>query len=487
MTLHPLQHIVRLVAAALLCSLVTIAPAYAAPVDDYSDYEPQTTCATTTKPGTAYLLRWLVRHYPHTGYSSTLRACTSGGTSEHKDGRALDWSVDVANSTQRAQAERFLDLIFATDTAGNRHALARRMGIMYVIWNDHIWSAYDSFKKKGYLSSGCTNVQKCSKTLRHRDHVHISLSRSGAAAQTTFYRTRNVASEPVLIPGTMQLDPHDTAIVKVTVPATGNTVNAGFKLTKGTTYRIIGDGLYRAGYGSRVADATCRWSVNGWTASTTGLLVNGRNPWTSACDGEHTHVAEYTATTTDYLRLRVGDKDASNSQGALSFYILREDLPSRSVASHPPVSGPEPRPAKVAGPAARRLRDETLTVRAAAYRGALTDRSLRRNHRYRVVVSGLAKSGGDAFDANCVKYSGAFRSQHTLDLTKPSADHLSLFISGVRINLHVAGSKASCGARDHRYVGGYRAVVGGRARVRVWDPYTYTDNSGALSVTLKLR
>jgi len=496
MTPHPLRqltrHLVGLVAVGLLCSLVGITPAYAASVDDYSEYEPQTTCSTTTKPGTAFLLRWLVRHYPHTGYSSTLRSCSGDGSSEHKDGRALDWSVDVDDATQRAQAEKFLDLIFATDSAGNRHSLARRMGIMYLIWNDHIWSSYGSFEKRDYLSSGCQNVKKCSKTLRHRDHVHISLSRSGAGAQTTFYRSRNVPSEPVLKPGTMQLDSEDTAIVKVTVPATGVAVNVGFKLTRGTTYRIVGDGLYRAGPGAAVADAACRWSANGWapsdwTASETGLLVNGKNPWTSSCDGTHTHVAEYTATTTDYLRVRVGGEQTSSGEGSLSFYILREDLATRSVASHPVASGAEPRPAGSAGPAARRLRNETVAVRAAARRGTLTDRSLRQNHRYRVLVTGLATSGPDVFDGNCVKYAGRFRPQHTLDLTKPSADHLSLFISGVRVNLRVPGSKASCDRRDHRYVGSYRAVVRGRARVRVWDPYTYVDNTGQLTVTLAPR
>ena len=433
------------------------------------------------------LLRWLVGHYPHTGFSSTLRSCSGDGSSEHKDGRALDWSVDVDDATQRAQAEKFLNLIFATDKAGNPHALARRMGIMYVIWNDHIWSSYGSFEKRDYLSSGCRSVQKCSKTLRHRDHVHISLSRSGAGAQTTFFRSRDVPSEPVLKPGTKQLDPDDTAIVKVTVPATGNAVNVGFKLTRGTTYRIIGDGLYRAGAGSNVADAACRWSVDGWTPSDTGLLVNGKSPWTSSCDGTHTHVAEYTATATDWLRVRVGSEQTSSSEGSLSFYILREDLPSRSVASHPAVSGAEPRPAKSAGQAAMRLKTETVTLRAAASRGTLTDRSLRVNHRYRVVVTGLARSGDDAFDGSCVKYAGRFRPQHTLDLTKPSADHLSLFISGVRVNLRVPGSKQSCDGRDHRYVGSYRAVVRGKARVRVWDPYTYADHTGVLSVTLTPR
>ena len=78
----------------------------------------------------------------------------------------------------RAQAARaFLAAAFATDAEGNPAALARRMGIMYVIWSDHFYPAYHQFQPESYLSSSCRSKRKCSKTLRHRDHMHISLSR----------------------------------------------------------------------------------------------------------------------------------------------------------------------------------------------------------------------------------------------------------------------------------------------------------------------
>jgi hypothetical protein len=492
MNLNLARHLARLAALILVCSVVspalTAMPAGASSVDGYSGYEPQEICTSTAKPGTEYLLRWLVGHYPHTGASGTLRPCDSGGQSEHKDGRALDWAVDADRPEQAVQAELFLDRVLATDRAGNADALARRMGIMYIIWDDHIYSSYSGgFEKRPYTTKICAKPRNCSKTTRHRDHVHISLSYAGAAAQTSFYRDRNVPSIPVLQPGTLQLDPVDTAIAKVTVPADGSTVTAGFKLTKGTTYRIVGDGLYRHGAGSNVADAACRWSSDGWTPFDGGLLVNGVSPWASACDGEHTHEATFTARTTDFLRLRVGDDRGRDNEGSLSFYVLREDLARRSVASHPAVSGAAPRPARHAGPAGRRLKKETLTVRASSRRGALTDRSLRRRSTYRVVVTGLARSGDDVFDGSCVRYAGRFRSEHSLDLTKPAADHLSLFVQGLRVNLRVPGSDAACDRREHRYVGTFKPVVRGKARVRVWDPYTYADNSGALTVTLKPR
>jgi hypothetical protein len=61
------------------------------------------------------------------------------------------------------------------------------MGIMYVIWDDHMYSAWEEFDEERYLSSSCRSRKKCSKTLRHRDHMHISLSRAGARGRTSFY------------------------------------------------------------------------------------------------------------------------------------------------------------------------------------------------------------------------------------------------------------------------------------------------------------
>ena len=58
---------------------------------------------------------------------------------------------------------------------------------MYVIWNDRMYAAYDQFYAKPYLSSGCRSLTVCSTTLRHRDHVHISLTREGGLGRTSWY------------------------------------------------------------------------------------------------------------------------------------------------------------------------------------------------------------------------------------------------------------------------------------------------------------
>jgi hypothetical protein len=156
------------------------------PVEDYASYDPQTACAKKPRPGTVALGEWLVETYGGAG-GAVNRPCSGSGTSEHKDGRAVDWTMDAADPADRKRAKEFLAAAFATDAEGNPHALARRMGIMYVIWDDHFYPAYDRFEKEQYVSSGCRSRKKCSKTLRHRDHVHISLSKAGAKGLTSFY------------------------------------------------------------------------------------------------------------------------------------------------------------------------------------------------------------------------------------------------------------------------------------------------------------
>lgn len=154
-------------------------------IEDYASYEPQTTCHPKPRAGTRVLAAWLVETLGGGG-GATGRAC-GGGASEHKDGRAIDWTLDATSKADRKIAKAFLESLFATDEGDNTHALARRMGIMYVIWNDHMYSAWDQFEREGYLSSSCRSKRKCSKTLRHRDHVHLSLSMAGAKGKTSWY------------------------------------------------------------------------------------------------------------------------------------------------------------------------------------------------------------------------------------------------------------------------------------------------------------
>jgi hypothetical protein len=185
-----MSHFLRPVAGALLAVALVVSltgPAHAR-IEDYADYQGQTRCSPKAKPGTKALGRWLVRRGGGKGPIS--RPCKVGGDSEHKEGRAFDWILDATRAKDRRIARAFLDRAFATDKRGNEHAMARRAGIMYIIWDDHMWAAWDRFERDGYLSSGCKRKKRCSKTLRHRDHMHISLSRKGARGATSWYDGR---------------------------------------------------------------------------------------------------------------------------------------------------------------------------------------------------------------------------------------------------------------------------------------------------------
>ncbi|WP_248580317.1 hypothetical protein [Nocardioides sp. InS609-2] len=179
--------------SAAVMALVTVllstglaAPAHAGLIDDYARYQPQRNCAHHDKPGAVALATWLTAHGG--GWGAISRPC-GGGVSEHAEGRAFDWVLSAENPADVALVDATLVELFAPDLEGNPHALAREMGIMYIIWNDRMYASYDAFEPKRYQSSSCRKRRLCSPTLRHRDHVHFSLSRQGGRGLTSFYLT----------------------------------------------------------------------------------------------------------------------------------------------------------------------------------------------------------------------------------------------------------------------------------------------------------
>ena len=164
---------------------VTSSAPYLMPLEPYAGYQPQSTCRRTPKPGVLLLADWLVARGG--GYGPISRSCAGSSTSEHKESRAFDWLLDARSDTDQALAAALLDELFAPDDTGQPHALARRMGIMFIIWDDTMYASYDGFVAKRYLSSGCRTRRTCSPTLRHRDHMHISLTRQGAKGTTSWY------------------------------------------------------------------------------------------------------------------------------------------------------------------------------------------------------------------------------------------------------------------------------------------------------------
>jgi len=172
---------------------VTSSAPFLMPMEPYSGYQPQTTCRRRPKAGVLMLADWLVARGG--GYGPISRPCAGSSRSEHKESRAFDWLLDATDPADAALAAALVDEVLAPDDTGQPHALARRMGIMYIIWDDTMYASYDGFAAKRYLSSGCRTRRSCSPTLRHRDHLHVSLTRKGAKARTSWYHAQ-AASQP---------------------------------------------------------------------------------------------------------------------------------------------------------------------------------------------------------------------------------------------------------------------------------------------------
>lgn len=104
-------------------------PHFGPEIDAYSPYQPQTTCEASAKPG-------------------------------------LIAVRDLLNATY-----------------GNGHAMARWLGIMFLIWNNRIWESYRPI----------LGWQAYSGDRPHQDHIHISFSWPGANKQTTWYTAGQAA------------------------------------------------------------------------------------------------------------------------------------------------------------------------------------------------------------------------------------------------------------------------------------------------------
>ena len=161
-------------------SLAAAAPATVSPgegIERYAPYQGQDACDPTAKPGAVALRDLVLAAYPDTGDSGIVRACNVGGTSEHKEGRAWDWRVSASDPQDVEDVEDFFAWLLGPDEHGNPAAMARRLGVMYVIWDSQIWKSYQA--DRGW--------QPYSGASPHTDHVHVSLGWAGALAETSYW------------------------------------------------------------------------------------------------------------------------------------------------------------------------------------------------------------------------------------------------------------------------------------------------------------
>jgi hypothetical protein len=200
----------RIVLLALLATLTVAAPAHAIiklpavpsqvahnpaetliaqPIED-SIYDPATHCSRKPKPGMAALQRWLEANVR--GVSWGTYRCEKWGkhqASLHAEGRAIDWHLDARDATDRRAAEQLVRMLLAPDSLGNPQALARRMGVEEIIFDCGYWGAgMTQFEKyPPCFNKHGTRRKHVDPTVGHIDHIHIGLTKAGAARRTSFW------------------------------------------------------------------------------------------------------------------------------------------------------------------------------------------------------------------------------------------------------------------------------------------------------------
>lgn len=149
------------------------------PLDPATPYVPQDSCDNVLKPGVAAFERLIEATYPGTGSLGDVVPCgTDGPVSEHFDGRAWDWAVAARVSWQKADADALVGWLTASNGL-----MARRLGVMYIVWNDRIWGVYrPSDGWRNYNGCPTGDVTGC-----HEDHVHFSFGWAGAQQRTSWW------------------------------------------------------------------------------------------------------------------------------------------------------------------------------------------------------------------------------------------------------------------------------------------------------------
>ena len=246
--------------------------------DPVASYEEQTGCNSTPKPGTVRLANLIRRTYGNDSIGIS-RGCGIGGTSEHKEGRALDWMTSARSRQGRANAEAFLTWLLGPDQFGVAAGNATRLGIMYIGWNDRFWRAYD-------VGRGWTELDRClsdpasgDDTSCHRNHMHVSLTWDGASGRTSFWDGTPLAPfcesprtfAAVASGGRAQ---EATGIPPVRVLSTRD----GVGLASGSGYGAGGDG----DWGRPFPPGDRRDDDAGWPGETTGMT----DPSAEAIAGE---------------------------------------------------------------------------------------------------------------------------------------------------------------------------------------------------------
>jgi hypothetical protein len=175
--------VVKIVGAAVACSAVlsmlrsrTDAPA--SPVEPYATWNEHRPVRGelaheigAPRPGVERFRDWVLSRFGGSDLGIWGDARHSE-TSDHYRGRGWDWGQPDYES-----AMALIDALFA-EVGGERHALARRLGITYLIFDRVLYAAYDPEPFAGRPYTGAD---------AHRTHIHVSFSPRGAMGLTSAF------------------------------------------------------------------------------------------------------------------------------------------------------------------------------------------------------------------------------------------------------------------------------------------------------------
>ncbi len=153
-------------------------------LDLASPYQAQRLCDPVAKPGVLAFAKLFSGHYGlGTSSYGIIRNCNSGVT-EHSEGRAWDWMLSVDKPNEKAVADAVTAWLSAPDSLGRPGAMARRFGIMYIIWNKKMWRAYDPSRGWAPYTG----------SVPHTDHIHFSFSWDGAYGHTSWWTGKAITT-----------------------------------------------------------------------------------------------------------------------------------------------------------------------------------------------------------------------------------------------------------------------------------------------------
>jgi len=494
---------------------------YSSAIEGLAGYSPQSTCSPTAKPGTVAFANLLLRTYKNSRSLGIVRACNVGGTSEHKEGRAFDWGVSAFNAQDRRSVNAVMHWLLKKDKYGNRYAMARRLGIQYMIWNHRIWGSYKA-------SSGW---RRYTGSNPHTDHVHFSLSWKGARKLTSFWRpkrfgqpapkppkpkpepnpTPNPTPKPTPPepkpkpgnhgPGSPNQGPSKPGGHKKTLPEPGSParlrqgraleneklslsarkregVTTDAALQQGHTYLVEVSGTYRYDKSRKaVADGECstaprsQWQRNrslrgDYWLDHLDVYIDGHDLYSDGDNGQecdtdtHTYRSYYQADRTGRAPLRIWDPVGfGDNHGKLSVHIVDVAAVKDKMAWRVPADAPA---------------------------GATSPGSLQAGVEYQVTVSGVWSAGrGYQADAECsiAKDDKTWRRDRSADPYNPGADYFDVLQDKQDLGLDpLTDTGERCDAQDHAYRYTFTPSETRPVNFRVYDATGYGNNRGDLRV-----